>query len=429
MTPLGRFGALTALLLMSGAPWSALADGGVALGVTTLLQSGDPAAKEDITFIGDGFTEDQQDEFNDKVDELIEKLLATHPFFPLRSAFNIHRVNVGSPESGTDKFAKCGDEDIQDEDDLKDTALDTGFCAGGAGDVNRCVISSDPTEVLTFSAAAPDDEHIIVLVNDSQYGGCASGGIGYFTLSSDFAEVFVHELGHSLFGLADEYEYDAEEGTYTGPEPGSINVTTRISKETLVKWNDMILESTPVPTEDDQDCGAKGGSSAGFPLDLIGSFEGARYHRCAIYRPQPDCKMRHSNEAFCSVCRRKIIRDLADNVNTEQGVRLTHLLIRDDHDPWPKGSGEIFIKYTLKSGLETQEGRVPSDDHFSMDDGDSRDLGSTLGLLRTEGPNGSPNVIGFVCAKTTRSTTTKSTTITITQSSVWATSRWMKKIG
>ena len=89
MTPLGRFGALTALLLMSGAPWSALADGGVALGVTTLLQSGDPAAKEDITFIGDGFTEDQQDEFNDKVDELIEKLLATHPFFPLRSAFNI----------------------------------------------------------------------------------------------------------------------------------------------------------------------------------------------------------------------------------------------------------------------------------------------------------------------------------------------------
>ena len=97
---------------------------------------------------------------------------------------------------------------------------------------------------------------------------------------------------------------------------------------------------------------AQGGSSAGFPLDLIGSFEGARYHRCAIYRPQPDCKMRHSNEAFCSVCRRKIIRDLADNMNTEQGVRLTNLLIRDDHDPWPKGSGEIFIKYTLKSGLE-----------------------------------------------------------------------------
>ena len=60
-----------------------------------------------------------------------------------------------------------------------------------------------------------------------------------------------------------------------------------------------------------------------------------------------------------------------------------------------EGSGEIFIKYTLKSGLETQEGRVPSDDHFSMDDGDSRDLGSTLGLLRTEGPNGGPDIIEF----------------------------------
>jgi len=395
MNSLRRASALASLLWTLGASFAALADGGVALGVTTLLQSGDPGAKVDITFIGDGFTEDQQEKFNDKVDDLVEELMETHPFFPLRSAFNIHRVNVGSPQSGTDKFAKCGDEDIQDDDDLKETALDTGFCAGGTGAVNRCVISSDPTEVFNFAAASPDDEHIIVLVNESQRGGCASGGIGYLTLSSDFGDVFVHELGHSLFGLADEYEYDSDQGTYAGAEPGSVNVTTRVTKETLVKWNDMILESTPVPTEDDQDCDSKTGSSPGFPLDLIGSYEGARYHRCAIYRPQPDCKMRHSDEAFCSVCRRKIIRDLADALNTEQSVRLSHLLIRDDHDPWPKGSGEIFIKYTLKTGLETQEGYVPNDDSFSMDDGDSRDLDNTLGLLRAEGPGGAPNIIEF----------------------------------
>ncbi len=392
----------------------AFADGGVALGVTTLLQSGDPATKVDITFLGDGFTAEQQDKFNAKVDELVKALMATHPVFPLRSAFNIHRVNVGSPESGTDKFAKCGDEDVQDNDDLKDTALDTGFCAGGAGNVNRCLLSSDPAEVLAFAAASPDDERIIVLVNESQRGGCASGGIGYLSLSSDFAEVFVHELGHSLFGLADEYEYDSEDGTYTGSEPGSINVTTRTTRDTLLKWQDMILASTPVPTEDDQDCDATGGSGPGFPLDLIGSYEGASYHRCNIYRPQPDCKMRHSDEAFCSVCRRKIIRDLADNLNTDQSVRLTHLLIRDDNDPWPSGSGEIFINYTLKTGLETQSGRVPSDDHFSMDDGDSRDLEHTLGPVAQRGPQWrSEHHRASASVRTTLSTTTRSTTITI----------------
>lgn len=390
------FSIRVALLALGAAvvPLTASADGGVALGTTTLLQSGDPVEKEDLTFIGDGFTEDQQDLFNDRVDEVVRTLMETHPFFSLRSAFNIHRVNVASPESGTDKFARCGDEDIRDSDDLKETALDTGFCAGGTGNVNRCVLSSDQAEVFAFTAASPDDEHVIVLVNDSQRGGCASGGVGYLTLSSDFAEVFVHELGHSLFGLADEYEYDRD-GRFTDPEPGAVNVTAQTTRETLVKWNDMILGSTPVPSEDDQDCDAESGSSPGFAVDLIGAYEGAMYHRCDIYRPQPDCMMRHSGHPFCSVCRRKIIRDLLDNLNADRSVRLNHLLVRDDHDPWPKGKGEIYIKYTLETGLETQEGRIPSSGEFSMDSGDSRELQHTLGLLRSEGPGGADDQVNI----------------------------------
>jgi len=362
--------------------------------VTTLLQSGDPATKVDLTFIGDGFTRDQQAKFNEKVDEVVRKLMATHPFFSLRSALNIHRVNVASPQSGTDKFAKCGDEEVQDQDELNETALDTGFCAGGTGTVNRCVLSADPAEVHAFAAASPDDERVVVLVNESQRGGCASGGIGYLTLSSDFTDVFVHELGHSLFGLADEYEYDGE-GTYTGNEPGSINVTTRLSRETLVKWNDLILDTTAVPTDDGQDCDADSNSDPGFANDLIGAYEGALYRRCSIYRPQPDCMMRHSGHAFCSVCRRKIVRDLAERLNQDQSVRLTHLLIRDDHDPWPSGSGEIYVEYTLETGLEVQEGRVPTSGEFDMDSGDSRDLQHMLGLLRSEGPGGAPNTVRF----------------------------------
>ncbi|MEW8026922.1 MAG: M64 family metallopeptidase [Candidatus Thiodiazotropha sp.] len=380
------------VLAVTSIPTLAMADGGVALDVTTLLQSGNPADKVDLTFIGDGFTTDQQDLFNEKVDEAVVTLMETHPFSPLRSAFNIHRVNVASPESGTDKFAVCGGEDIMTSDDLKETALDTGFCAGGGGTVNRCVLSSDTSEVFAFAAASPDDERIIVLVNETQRGGCASGGIGYLTLSSDFDDVFVHELGHSLFSLADEYEYDRA-GNFPGGEPGAVNVTTQTTRASLTKWNDMILDSTPIPTEDAQVCTEESGTPANFPVDLIGSYEGAMYSRCDIYRPQPMCMMRRSGKPFCSVCRRRIIRELVDNLNADQTVRLTNLLVRKDHDPWPKGKGEIYVRYTLETGLETQTGRIPSSGNFKMDSGDSRDLQHTLGLLRTEGPGGATDQV------------------------------------
>ena len=41
-----------------------------------------------------------------RVDQAVNAFLGAHPIKALRSAFNIHRVNVTSPESGTDKFAQ-----------------------------------------------------------------------------------------------------------------------------------------------------------------------------------------------------------------------------------------------------------------------------------------------------------------------------------
>ena len=39
--------------------------------------------------------------------------------------------------------------------------------------------------------------------------------------------------------------------------------------------------------------------------DTVGTFEGARYYRCRMYRPQFDCMMRNLS-AFCAVCPRRI---------------------------------------------------------------------------------------------------------------------------
>jgi hypothetical protein len=45
------------------------------------------------------------------------------------------------------------------------------------------------------------------------------------------------------------------------------------------------------------------------PPDVVGTYEGALYERCGLYRPFPDCYMR-GNQVYCPVCARAIRRVL-----------------------------------------------------------------------------------------------------------------------
>jgi IgA Peptidase M64. len=358
------------------------ADGGVVDGVTTLLLSGDTATKIDLVFLGDGFTRDQQADYNAKVDEAVTAFLGAHPIKALRSAFNIHRVNVISPESGTDKFATCGTStDTGDSDVSRRTAMDSGYCNGGTGSVYRCMGTSNPALAQGFAANAPDDDVVIVLVNDSGYGGCAFGSQTFLTLTSRFAPIVVHELGHAMFNLADEYRYDSDD-TFTGTEPQRVDITIATSRENL-KWGDLVLPGTAVPTQNQApNCG----KDADLPdrsvdADLVGTFEGANHNRCGIFRPQYDCRMRENDLEFCSVCRRKIIRDLVTKLNDDRAVFFANLLIRDDEDPWPRGNGEIYLHYDLHSGGQTLSGRWPAEGESSFDDGDAKDINFFAGVM------------------------------------------------
>ena len=131
-------------------------------------------------------------------------------------------------------------------------------------------------------------EHIIVLVNTSNYGG--GGILNSYNLSMthhpSFKPVVVHEFGHSFAGLADEYAYE-EEAIPMYPhdiEPWEPNITTRVNFHE--KWEDMIGK-------------VKG----------VGLFEGAGYSLKGVYRPCEDCRMRTNTcEDFCPVCQRAISR-------------------------------------------------------------------------------------------------------------------------
>jgi hypothetical protein len=183
-----------------------------------------------------------------------------------------------------------------------------------------------------------------ILTNSERYGG---GGIYnlYSTVAADSEwapYIFVHEFGHHLAGLADEYY--TSDVAYLPPteriEPWEPNVTALLDPSKL-KWRDLVSPGTPLPTpwpqqaydamQKERQERRRAIRAANRPeremnalfneellrdtelLDTpalkgkVGAFEGANYEAKGYYRPQSDCIMfSRDNVGFCAVCRRAL---------------------------------------------------------------------------------------------------------------------------
>lgn len=124
----------------------------------------------------------------------------------------------------------------------------------------------------------------------------------------------LHELGHGGFGLADEYPYyrgcnlnppETGHDHYTGGEPAEVNVTANTDRASL-KWGDLVLPTTPLPTTVNANCAQCDTQLSPVPAGTVGAFEGAKYFHCGLYRPEFDCRMNHRAEPYCAVCQRRI---------------------------------------------------------------------------------------------------------------------------
>ncbi len=410
---------LAAVIALSSCILPALCDSGRAQDaptVTTLVDNGDPRDMIDIVFLGDGFTAEEQERFNDAVDRSVDELLGRHPLSALRTAFNIHRVNVVSAESGTDIPAACADlPDGVDPVDV-DTAMDTTFCSGGS--TFRCLGTSDLEAVLGFVSLAPGNDQTVVLVNTTRSGGCASPSrnLSFISLGSDYAKTLVHEMGHALGDVDDEYtEFDR---AWTDGEPGDPNLTVATTLETLEaagKWSDLVLPETPLPTvldgvRPDGSATPETGATEPLDADVVGTFEGAERTRWDIFRPEQTCTLRSKTQPFCAVCRRELLRMICsrplpwflasrdrpqvappgiprDGLPRFPGravltsLVLDDLLVRDTHDGGLNGRGDIFLEYEWAGPRETLEGRWPSDGVSKLEDGDSTALNAHAGSM------------------------------------------------
>ena len=122
-------------------------------------------------------------------------LFAESPYNEYRNYFNIYRIEVTSAESGADHPATGI---------LKNTALDAAYDCGG---ITRliCVDTAKVNAVIAASVPAPTaHDLVLVIVNDPQYGG-SGGSVAVASTNAAAVEIVLHETGHTLALLADEY--------------------------------------------------------------------------------------------------------------------------------------------------------------------------------------------------------------------------------
>ncbi|TGA92962.1 hypothetical protein E4099_27025 [Streptomyces palmae] len=241
--------------------------------VTSVVDNGPTAEKLDVVFIGDGYTADQQEDFHSDVRAKWAEMSAVQPYASYTDLFNVWSVDAVSRQSGV-----SGD---PGKDVVKDTALKSYFWCDGL----ERLLCVDEKKVESYAMKAPAADLVVVLSNSTKYGGAGYNDVtskpgydGIATASSDHPDsdqIAVHETGHSLGKLADEYFYP-DYGTYTGAEPTAANATKLTAEQMKAqskKWYRWLGQTSP-----------DGG--------LVGAYEGGAYYPKGINRPTENSIMR-----------------------------------------------------------------------------------------------------------------------------------------
>ena len=277
-----------------------LLDGQV-IGTSIIVDNGSPAKRFNLVIISEGYQASELGLFASVTQQFIDYLFSEKPIDSLKCAFNIYRVDVASSESGADDPSACGG-----DGSLKATMFDASFCNGG---VRRLLCVKQQTVIDVVDAAVLEWHQILVIVNSTVYGG-SGGAIAVTSIGGSWKQVALHEMGHAVFGLADEYQYwagcsiDTNRNYYSGIEPVYPNVTVNSGRGTL-KWKENVLSTTPLPTTSNPDCSKCDTQPNPMPAGTVGAYEGAYYYHCGIYRPEYQCMMRNLT-GFCAVCRKRI---------------------------------------------------------------------------------------------------------------------------
>jgi IgA Peptidase M64 len=288
------------------------ASDGTVLGISTVVDHGDPALRWNLVILGDGYRDAEMAKYASDVDTFVGTLTRTPPFDALFPGMNVFRIDVASTESGAADPTACGGSGAHPR-----TFFDASFCTNG---IRRLLVVDTSTVHSVVNDQMPQAHMIMVMVNSDVYGG-SGGGVATFSLAPDADEIALHEMGHTAFGFADEYESYAGCGVdppgthdrYTGPEPGQPNITANANGATI-KWRKLVAPGTAMPTTSNANCGECDPQPNPFPSATVGAYDGAGYFHCGLFRPQFMCRMRVLGNDYCAVCQSVIRKVISPHV-------------------------------------------------------------------------------------------------------------------
>ncbi|TDD20227.1 peptidase [Actinomadura sp. KC06] len=311
--------------------------------VVPVQVTGDPAKRFNLVILGDGYTPADMPKFRAHYAEHLNDLWTIEPFKSYRSYINVYAVEIPSGESGV----SC---DPSLSSPRRTTPLSMAFWSGCRADGVQRLLVMDSAAAKTYAdlvpGATPANRQILGLANSDTYGG--AGG-AYATASGGNAMsalIAPHELGHSLGGLDDEYDYyqrGVPGGTYTGPEPDSLHhtlMTEQDMKAQKKKWWRWLGERSE-----------SGGT--------IGRYEGGIYFSKGVWRPSQHSMMKTLGYYFDQVSRERMTQQIAAKVNLVQAHTPTAAPVGDDRVLWvetmhPSGH-QLSVTWTV-DGKTVQRG-------------------------------------------------------------------------
>jgi hypothetical protein len=273
---------------------------------TAVIKNGPSTNRVDVAIVGDGYTAGELSKFVTDAGRLTSGMFAQEPLKEYAKYFNVTRVDVASAQSGADHPERIPPRYVT-------TAFDATY---NCGNIQRliCVADAKVFTVLARTLTPTQYDIVIVVVNDPEYGG-VGGAIAVASTHEAVVELVLHELGHSLGLLADEYGggQAADCGTW---EPAQPNVTA-VTQRDKIKWNRWINTLTPIPT---------------LPTGVTtpGLYEEAGYCNKRLYRPTADSKMRSLGRPY-------------EQVNTEQLIKRVYSYVSPIDSTSPSGQTIPYV--------------------------------------------------------------------------------------
>jgi hypothetical protein len=265
---------------------------------STIVTNGPATNRLNLVFFSEGYTNGQMGQFLIDATNAANAFLSAEPYAEYSNYFNVFAVATNSAHAGSTHLTyypfvtnyTCFNSTYEAPDDLLITI------PPNTADANNLDGQGKINALMQIYLPSTNNDLSALLVNDPVEGGSDGGSSDYGkTAIASIAGIsvfLIHESGHTLGGLGDEYT-EANPGFPNVEEPNTTTNTTF----TNIQWKAWISTNTPLPTET---------TNSTYEY-TVGLFQGAHYNTTGWYRPFYDCGMNHYGVGFCPVCQEALV--------------------------------------------------------------------------------------------------------------------------